>query len=290
MDSEALTFRSLSVSDAQTGFDLSSKAGWNQTLADWERLLEQGQGFGCFSSEDQCVGTAIVCALDPDRAWVSMVLVEPNWRRKGLGTRLVRSCMTWARRWGRIPALDATPAGAPLYAQLGFIAHSELSRLSFVPHEPAVEAGAQVPDQGNLRLIHETDLGAIIEWDRERTGFGREALLSWLRQMSPAWAYQCDSDRGERLGYILGRPGSKALQLGPLVALDDHTAVALVQRLQQAYTGPIMIDVPDIHTSFVDRLCTLGFVRQRPLTRMVLDGETIPGSENVYATAGPEWC
>ena len=44
-------------------------------------------------------------------AWVSMVLVAGEQRRHGLGTQLLNRCIAALSEQGRVPVLDATPAG-----------------------------------------------------------------------------------------------------------------------------------------------------------------------------------
>ena len=52
-------------------------------------------------------------------AWISMVLVAGTHRRRGLATRLLHRCIADVTAAGLVPVLDATPAGAKVYAPLG---------------------------------------------------------------------------------------------------------------------------------------------------------------------------
>ena len=75
------------------------------------------------------VATAALLPYTADNAWISMVLVTESWRRRGLATRLVDTCLNTATRLGLTTWLDATPAGAAVYGPLGFTPTIQLRRL-----------------------------------------------------------------------------------------------------------------------------------------------------------------
>ena len=76
--------------------------------------------------------------------------------------------------------------------------------------------------------------------------------------------------QGDRIaGFMLGRNGRSAAQIGPLVAEDDAVAQALLARAIPAIEGPIYIDLADIKTEIRAWLAGCGFAAQRPLTRML---------------------
>ncbi|MEX0759335.1 MAG: GNAT family N-acetyltransferase, partial [Tistlia sp.] len=68
---------------------LSCEAGWNQTPADWHRLLGLGLGFGLAERGGPLVASAVLLPYDRDIAWISMVLVTARWRRRGLASLLM---------------------------------------------------------------------------------------------------------------------------------------------------------------------------------------------------------
>ena len=130
--------RPLRPEDLDSAFLLSSTAGWNQRLADWRTLMALAPG-GCFAAvgEDRVVGTAI--GIDYGGfGWIAMMLVDPAYRGRGLGRRLLEAAM------GAVPAdrpirLDATPMGRPLYQASGFedelLAHAlRGGRFDAAPH------------------------------------------------------------------------------------------------------------------------------------------------------------
>ena len=94
------------------------EAGWNQVAADWEIFRALGTVYAARAG-GRVVATAATLPYG-EFAWISMVLVAGEQRRRGLGTRLLKRCIAAFDEPGRVPVLDATPAGRPLYRALGF--------------------------------------------------------------------------------------------------------------------------------------------------------------------------
>src|SRR5688500_17823494 len=117
-----LRLRPLTREDLSFADSLRALAGWNQTLADWERFLAL-EPDGCFLAEWQGVsaGTATTTVYGAELAWIGMVLVHPEYRRRGIGQALLERCIEYLSKRGvRCIKLDATPEGKRVYANLGF--------------------------------------------------------------------------------------------------------------------------------------------------------------------------
>jgi hypothetical protein len=79
------------------------------------------------------------------------------------------------------------------------------------------------------------------------------------------------------------------MQLGPLVARDEATAIGLLGRGLSAVEPPLYVDVVDHAPRLRAWLEARGFTLQRPFTRMVRGLAAAPGDEKlVYLVAGPE--
>jgi hypothetical protein len=98
----------------------------------------------------------------------------------------------------------------------------------------------------------------------------------------------CDGSAGLQ-GFLLGREGREALQLGPLVARDAGTARALLAAALAAVRPPLYLDLVDREPGLGAWLESLGFEFQRPFTRMVRCAPAAPGEAGlVFCPAGPE--
>jgi len=97
-----------------------TEARWNQVAADWRIFLDLGRCYGIESDQAGLVATAATLPYGGAFGWISMVLVRGTHRGRGIATRLLRRCIDSLSEGGATPVLDATPAGRPVYLELGF--------------------------------------------------------------------------------------------------------------------------------------------------------------------------
>ena len=163
---EPLTTRPLGPDDAAAGFALSTEAGWNQTVADWQFMLAAGDAQGQVTPTGDLVASALVLPFADRIGWIGMVLTTASHRRRGLATENLRWAIAHCEARGLIAGLDATPAGREVYAPLGFAEGFGLQRLT------AEEPTLAVPDAPGIRLLEASDLPAVTALDA--TAFGAE--------------------------------------------------------------------------------------------------------------------
>ena len=280
-----LAWEPLTAADAEGALPLSAEAGWNQTAPDWAFMLREGRGIGVRDGAGRWVGSALALPLGERLSWIGMVLVAKHARRRGIGTRLLRRTIDEVRDAGRIAGLDATELGRPVYLPLGFRDLYTISRLRIETPAPA----ASTPAGRTIRPLVAADLPALAAFDAPRSGMRRSHVLAYLFREAPERALIAEAGGGI-VGFVLGRPGRIAFQVGPVVADDEAIAMALVSAALTHLDGPAMIDVPDAHADLRAWLDRHGAVRERGFTRMTL-GAPPPGLTNpraVFALAGPE--
>jgi len=263
---------------------LSKSAHWNQNEADWRLMLELGRGRGISLADGTLAASTIVLPYGSEFAWVSMVLVLPEHRRKGYATRLLRGAQAESVKSGFTLVLDATPAGHEVYAQQGFRDSWGFRRLALVDKP---RAAAPVAASG-VRPLQQADWPQLLALDAPAFGASRERLLRALAARLPEAALVCE--RGGRIeGFLLGRDGREARQLGPLAARDAQAAQALLAAALERTAPPVYLDIVDREAGLHDWLEQGGFAFQRPFIRMVFNAERPPGNERlVYCPAGPE--
>jgi GNAT superfamily N-acetyltransferase len=273
MDTADPVIRVLTSDDLEGAFRLSTAAGWNQRVADWRVLLQLAPA-GSFAAvvDSGIIGTAI--GIDyGEFGWIAMMLVDPAWRGRGIGARLLEEAMS-AVPPGIPIRLDATPLGRPLYQRYGFEDEAMLTRHVAEPLD--VARGRQSsrhvdpePDVASrhVRSLTEKDLPAVNALDDRVFGGHRHSVLKWALDGAPQYAHVIQTSAGAH--YCFGRPGRLFDQIGPVVAADDGTARALVSASMRGATGrAIVVDAFDRHTGFTVWLKSQGFSASRPLFRM----------------------
>ena len=263
---------------------LSKSAHWNQNEADWRLMLDIGYGWG-ISLDDGTLAASTLVLPYGNFAWVSMVLVLPEQRRQGYAAQLLRTALADLGNRALTPILDATPAGHEVYVQEGFWDTWGFRRFQLKETIAALERPAEV------RPLRASDWPQVLVLDARAFGASRGRLLRALEPRLPQAALVAE-ENGELAGFLLGRDGREAHQVGPLVARSTDAARALLAEALVKVSPPLYIDVVDREPAITAWLESLGFEFQRPFTRMVhgAHGAAVaPGEAGlVYCPAGPE--
>jgi GNAT superfamily N-acetyltransferase len=254
---------------------LSTEAHWNQNVADWRFFLTKGIVFGVRDKDRHLIASAALLPYGSGNAWISMVLVTANWRRRGLATKLVDTCLNVAVKQGLTCWLDATPAGAGVYGPLGFTPTIELRRLR-LEH-------STLPETDAAALLPVGDLAQLIARDLSAMGFDRSTLLA-------EFAGRPGSRLLSRDGAVaLVRAGRTADHIGPLFADRADRALAMVDAIVRSATGPLLIDAVSTQDEFLQGLTSSGWKIERPFQRMRFGRTIAKSAELPFAVAGPEF-
>lgn len=256
----------LTSADLPAALRLSTAAGWNQVDQDWRRLIELYPA-SCFAGrvDGQLVATATLATHGRQLAWVGMVLVDPDHRRRGHATTMMRHVLEHARRTDVLTlGLDASDDGRPLYLKLGFRDAAPIGRFRR-------ESAPQTAQPRAAREATEDDLDDLVSLDRKATGFDRSTLLRHMSREPDVRVFATGADRLH--GYCFRRPGRTAWHLGPMAA---ESPAAFDGLLRAAIPG----DAPVIADAFDPGARALldlhGFRLTRTLTRMYLPAVEAP--------------
>jgi GNAT superfamily N-acetyltransferase len=239
---------------ARAAAALSRAEGWNQTEADWARLVTL-EPEGCFAivHEGEPIATTTVTTYGRALAWIGQVVVDPRHRRLGLGRRLMERALAFADDRGiGCVKLDATDMGRPLYRTLGFEDEQPIVRWERAP--------APVPDRASVR---EFSLDAALAIDR--FGAERRALLAHLANDGESASIEG--------GFALGRAGMRARYFGPCVATSAESARTLAAWcLARHAEETVAWDILSSNAEAQRLAKSLGFEPRRTLMRMARRG------------------
>lgn len=258
--------RNLTVRDLAAAKELSDAANWNQTAADWARILEL-EPAGCFAVEEdgRIAATATAVCYGSDLAWIGMVLTHPESRRKGHARRVMEAALSWLDERGvKASRLDATDMGLPLYEQLGYTVECAAERWrAELPAAPPATPTGQPPLALDLRA----------------TGTDRSRILAAL---VPEGCFS--SPRG----YAMRRPGRLARYLGPCIAEHAGDAAALIHLALAGGAGPVFWDLLPGNEAAAALARSLGFAPVRHLKRMARGPAPREDHSLIYALSGFE--
>lgn len=257
--------------DIPAALALCRAAGWNQLHQDWSRLIEY-EPQGCFVAviDGRLVGTITTTRYETDLAWIGMMLVHEDFRRRGIATSLMNASLDYLRdRSVGCVKLDATPAGQPVYEQLGFQVESSFHRW------------ARDPDNSDAQTIASDDLTASC-FKIDRIAFGTDRS-NWLQRLSGGSSVHVDSG-----GFGMFRTGFLAGYLGPVVAVDREAARRIILELISRSRTTIFWDLPQQDPEVTALAQSLGFNRVRDLTRMWTGSQPIvPSMSLQFALSDP---
>ena len=181
-----------------------------------------------------------------------MMLVDPQYRRRGIATALMRAAMDYLQEIGvACIKLDATPEGEFVYRRLGF--ESEW------PFQRWMREG-----DGSNAVI-DSGQGTYHPVSTDEDAFGVDRTV-WLRLVAQGSRIVYRSSHCPAFGML--RQGANASYLGPVTAADSETAESIVRELLKEIRGRVIWDMPSSNTAGVDLCRKLGFQPVRDLLRM----------------------
>jgi ribosomal protein S18 acetylase RimI-like enzyme len=278
----------LNVAELPAAEALVAEAGWNQVAADWRVFLDFGTVHAVRTRAGRVIATAATLPYGDRLCWISMVLVAGRYGRRGLATCLLRRCLDDIAAAGLTAALDATPAGQAVYRSLGFEDVWSFTRLA-ARERPGTAALPPSSNEIAVRSIDDTAWPALCAYDAAAFAADRSAVLERMRTRLPAAGLVAER-RGRLAGFLLGRDGRTAAQLGPLIADDDVVALALLARALSGIAGRVYIDLLDTRARARAWLEASGFSPQRSFMRMRLSGRAgCDDPHRAVAVMGPEF-
>ena len=271
-----ITIRSLTVADLEAADDMLKAAfrASDSFQADLQRYMAI-QSDGWFFATCTGAPAGMVGAMDYRRfAYIGLMAVHPTMQGQGIGRTLMQHLLTWLDRRGTPMALlDATEAGRPLYASLGF--HEQDEACVFAQQHathPIAPAGPQV------QCLQRQELPAVVALDRPIFGAAREAVLRALLTDFPERFFVVYDEAGEVSGYCC----AQMRRLGPWVARRLTDAEALLQAaLALSYAGAPQVIVPQMNRAAVALLEHYGFHLLRTTRHMRRGGAGLPGQREL---------
>lgn len=280
-----LLIREMTVDDIPGALRLCRLSGWNQLDEDWRIFLRSSPN-GCRLAEKdgEVVGTVATIRYTDRFSWLSMLLVAPQERGNGIGTRLLQEGLAILGQ-ERCCRLDATPAGRQIYRKHLFFEEYSLSRMTAV-----IDANRFASAPADTRPVRGSDLSDIATQDFDFFGSDRSPLLRNLYQRSPEYARVIEKN-GHIAGYMFGRSGFLYDQLGPVIAQSEADARKLVADCLRSHHGKrFVIDARRVESAWLLWLQAHGFVEERMLFRMYRGDHRYPGlPERQFAILGPEF-
>ncbi|WP_192247172.1 GNAT family N-acetyltransferase [Mesorhizobium silamurunense] len=209
---------------------LSLSVGWPHRAEDWQFLRESGQGFVALDEIGRVLGSAMWFPHGAGFATVGMVITSPRLQTLGAAQWLMKRALEKVA--GRDLRLNATRAARRLYLSLDFQPEKTVYHCQGVVH-PIGSASMEKADS-EVRRLRAEHVPAIIALDTAGFGVRREALVQKLFDQSVGYGL---FDDGALKAFALCRPFGRGHVVGPVVAVQDADAIAVVRPHVAEHSG-----------------------------------------------------
>ncbi len=288
MQSSDIQIRSILLSDLSGAMRLSTQQGWNQTELDWKFMIE-GEHNVCLLAEyeGKVIATTTAINYANDVVWISMVLVDKEYRGLGISKLLLKHILDQLS-FSKSIKLDATPEGQRVYKGFDFKDEYLITRMTIDSFDSTSLSSED--DHESIQLIQSEDIQNIVAFDTQSFGAHRGALLASLINTYPHQAWMVKRNNSVA-GFVLGRAGRKYNQIGPVMAPDNYLAKVLITKsLKESENKPLVVDVLNDKVDLKRWLISIGFSSRRLFVRMYRHENPFPGTiEYQYLICGPEF-
>lgn len=228
--------RKMVPEDIAAARELSREQKWPHRTADWEFLLQRGDGIVA-DRDGEVVGTIIVWKYGEAAGTLGMVIVSPRCQGAGIGSKLMEAALN--ELGDRTVSLISTDEGQPLYRKFGFEPVGTI-----VQHQGFVDSVplAELRSNERVRPMGRNDRTVIAELDRLATGMDRSEVISALLHGARGVMFV---NNDETVGFALLRRFGRGFVVGPTVAPDTLAAKALLSHWLGTKVGKFCrLDVP----------------------------------------------
>ena len=245
--------------DVAAAHDLSTRVGWSTRRTDWRRMVES-DAVDAFAGrvDDRLAATATLVRYGSRVGWIGMMIVHPERRRRGHGSRLLGACLDAAGDAGvGTVGLDANSEGRPLYDAHGFVAVADVTQW-----RGSLDGTGRAD---RVTTVGEPDPFAA--FDERASGVDRRFLLASLLGDDGTVGLLRRGPDGAVTGYALVLRRPPGATVGPLVAAGAEAATALLRAAAERVDGPLTVNAvgnPRAEELYRD----LGLEHRRSLTRM----------------------
>lgn len=257
---DVLTLRAIGMDDALSCAELSRRVGWPHRCEDWEFVI--GLGHGVVGMRDgRLVASAMWWPYGDSHATLGVIIVAPEEQGAGIGKRLMQTLLTQAE--GRTLMLNATVAGEPLYARLGFRPVGGVRQ----QHGHVLPIAAPDLDAGErLRPASSADLPILEALDRGATGLERRQALIALLGCGECVILERN---GQPAGFSILRAFGRGHVIGPVVAENETDARKLIACWLHGRAGQFMRVDLQLGSGLSDWLVQHGLAPAGDVTAMV---------------------
>ena len=255
--------------------ELSIAVNWPHRPEDWAAALSLGEGVVALDEIDRPVSSAMFFPVGRDIATIGMVITSPRLQDQGAAGWLMGEMLR--RTKGHVRRLNATKAAYRLYVSLGFQPVAEVYQHQGIARAPTGH-------DARVRPLEGADRDRICDVDLRAYGSDRSRFIDHFLATAEGTVLESD---GGLTGYALCHRFGRGHVLGPVVAVCEEDAVALIRPLIAAHRGAFLrMDTRMVGGPLQAALEAAGMSFFDTVTTMQLGATAPPAGPAVYGLAG----
>ena len=257
--------RTMTAKDINPAIGLTETMKWGFTEDDFKFMMElEPEGCLVTLDDEQLVGLTTTVSFE-DHGWIGNVIVDADYRKKGIGSTLIHNAMNYLKGRGVTTiGLYAYLNVVTFYEQFGFKKDETFTYLT------CPEVKVKGSRAKTVKQMRNEDFENILKLDRRCTGVSREKLLRAIFARSRELCYTAHKG-DEPIGYVMARGSPEAAEIGPLVCENgsEDTAINLLNaQLGKLIGAEAYIGVPENKPKTLSTLRELGFRENFKVIRM----------------------
>jgi len=283
-----IKIRTMDTEDITFALNLTKSENWWFTKNDFIRLLDFEPN-GCFIAEKNGASrVGIVTTLSYGKfAWLGVLIVDPNYRSKGIGTMLTEHAFSYLKEVGaETIKTDAVPKAVSLFERLE--CKKECKVLRLYSKGKALE-GKKERDIRGLKAI---DIEKLITFDEDYSGVSRAKVLKRLIMDFPELCLVEYENKNKLIGYMMIRKYEEGYRIGPWICDPSNSDIAerlLRDALHTIDGAPTKINVLETNNVAIKILKTHGFEEISEFVRMYYGTyKPFNTSNALFAAGGPD--
>ena len=264
-----ITIRKMARSDFPFAIRLTDTMHWDLTEKDFTFMMAL-EPQGCFVALDDAKRVGITTTVHFDKiGWIGNVIVDPRYRSKGIGVRLVKEAAKYlSEKSAATIALYAYQNTVKFYEKIGFKTDYDLIRL-------VGQGQKNQENQHNIMAMTQRNLKEAINLDRLCINWNRERLLKRMFAESNDLCYTAQKD-GKLVGFVMADWYRQ--EIGPLICptdRDEESISLLKTVLGKLANVEVGIGVSEKRRKIADALVQMNFREEFKVTLMHLGDEPL---------------
>lgn len=288
MNPENVTIRKMVKNDLEDCVKITESEEWDYGIGDFERLLYY-EPDGCFVAtyNNQIIGIITSIAYT-HFAWIGNVIVNSQFRRRGIGKRLMETVHKYLFNKNiETLFLEATLKCVQFYRKLGYAPTGRTMKLIGYPECRTWNATSSLL----TKRVEVSELPDIYYLDKTYFGDDRSRVLKRMHHDFPDMFYGVWFD-GKLKGYIIAKSCLSMCEIGPWIVEPENDEIAehLFQVITNNLEGhKVLISIPSTNEHSLNIVKKYGFeVTSRTVLMAIGKNKNYFNLSGIYAEGAGE--